>query len=216
MPLPESKHTYDCTSLFGALYLPTADNESTGQKAEKTVWKNLIHTWKYRPQAGTAFISYQLFKKGTGIVRLPMRFRMSKKSPIVIVEDDQDDQHILREVFRELGAKNELLIFDDSQEVYHHLMSVEEKPFLIICDINLPGMDGIELKQKIDTTDFLRRKAIPFVFLTTSDEQQTVDDAYRNTNLQGYFKKGHSMQEMRNRLKCILEYWGEAQHPYGK
>lgn len=141
---------------------------------------------------------------------------MSKISPILIVEDDPDDQQILKDVFMELDVKNELRFFDDSDGAYNHLMSVPEKPLIIICDINLPKMNGIELKQRIDATDYLRKKAIPFIFLTTSDEQQTIDNAYRVTNLQGYFKKGASMQEIKHRVKCILEYWTAALHPHSK
>lgn len=140
---------------------------------------------------------------------------MNKKGPIIIIEDDHDDQQILRDVFQELGVKNKLLFFNESDAAYNHLMSIREKPFLILCDINLPKMNGIELKTKIDTTDFLRRKAVPFVFLTTSDDQATINDAYRVTNLQGYFKKGVSMQEIKRRVNSILAYWSEALHPHG-
>ena len=141
---------------------------------------------------------------------------MAKKGPIIIIEDDQDDQQILRDVFQELGEKKELVFFEDCDAAYNYLMSIPEKPFIIICDINLPKMNGIELKKRIDETDHLRKRAIPFIFLTTSDEQQTVDDAYRITNLQGYFKKGTSIQEIKKRINCILEYWQEAVHPYQK
>ena len=139
---------------------------------------------------------------------------MSKKGSIIIVEDDPDDQLILREVLEELQVENQLVFFENCDSAYGYLMSASEKPFLIICDINLPKMNGVELKQKIDSTDLLRKKAIPFVFLTTSDEQATIDDAYRITNLQGYFKKGSSMNEIKKRVKCILDYWQEALHPY--
>lgn len=138
---------------------------------------------------------------------------MSKKDAILIIEDDHDDQQILRDVFAELQVENELRFFDDCDDAYNHLMAIEDKPFLIICDINLPKMNGIELKQKIDNTDLLRKKAVPFVFLTTSDEQKTIDDAYRITNLQGYFKKGVTMQEIKHRLRSILDYWQNALHP---
>ena len=139
---------------------------------------------------------------------------MHRNNPIIVIEDDPDDQQILREVFVELDIKNEILFFDECDLAYDHLMSIETKPFLIICDINLPKMNGIELKKKIDATDLLRRKTIPFVFLTTSDEQKTVNDAYSNANLQGYFKKGTSINEIKQRVKCILEYWTESLHPF--
>jgi response regulator RpfG family c-di-GMP phosphodiesterase len=140
---------------------------------------------------------------------------MRSKNAIIIIEDDPDDQQVLQEVLNNAGVKNELLLFDDCDKAYNYLMSTTEKPFLIISDINLPKMNGIELKQKIDATDYLRKKAIPFIFLTTSDKQVTVDDAYRTTNLQGYFKKGSSMQEIKEKINCILAYWTEALHPYG-
>ena len=144
-----------------------------------------------------------------------LRFGMSTKGAIILIEYDLDDQQILRDVLQDLGVKNELLFFGDCYLAFNHLMSLIEKPFLIICDINLPKMDGIELKQKIDATDHLRRKAIPFVFLTTSDSSQTIEDAYRVTNLQGYFQKSNTMAEIRKKIKLILDYWTEALHPSG-
>jgi len=139
---------------------------------------------------------------------------MNSKEPIIVIEDDLDDQDMLREVFQELGVTYELRFFDDCDKAYAHLMSLHKKPFLILCDINLPKINGIELKQRIDSTDKLRKMAIPFVFLTTSDTQQTVDAAYQRTNLQGYFQKSHTMSDIKRKVKLILEYWTESLHPY--
>ena len=138
---------------------------------------------------------------------------MNKGDTIIIVEDDPDDQDVLREVFRDLGVEKRLVFFSDSNSAYNYLMSTEEKPFIILCDINLPKVNGIELKQKIDDTDLLRRKAIPFVFLTTADNPDTVDKAYSITNLQGYFRKGHLLNEIKDCITCILAYWTHALHP---
>ena len=84
------------------------------------------------------------------------------QASIIIVEDDIDDQEILKDVFKDLGAKYDLIFFNNAPEAFNYLMSVNRKPFLIISDINMPGMNGIDLKRKIDTTDYLRKKAIPF------------------------------------------------------
>lgn len=138
---------------------------------------------------------------------------MKNKGAIILIEDDKDDQDILREVLQELGVKNPLLFFDDCDKAYAHLMSTKEKPFLIFCDINLPKTNGIELKRRIDSTDTLRKKAIPFVFLTTSNTQSTVEEAYRITNLQGYFTKAVSFPELQEKVKFILDYWSAALHP---
>ena len=138
---------------------------------------------------------------------------MSKKGPIILIEDDPDDQQILREVFADLEVENSLHFFDDCDAAFAHLMSIHEKPFLIISDINMPKTNGIELKQRIDSTDYLRRKSIPFVFLTTSDSEQTIDEAYRMTNVQGYFQKSHTMAGIKKKIKLVLDYWTEALHP---
>lgn len=138
---------------------------------------------------------------------------MSKGDYIIIIEDDQDDREMLREVFQDLGVQKELMFFEQSDDAFNYLMSTSRKPFLILSDINLPKMSGIELKRKIDTTDYLRRKSIPFIFLTTADTRNTIDEAYTVTNLQGYFRKGVAMEEVRETIRCIVHYWSAALHP---
>jgi CheY-like chemotaxis protein len=145
--------------------------------------------------------------------KIVVEFGMKAKGAIIIIEDDPDDQLILGETLKELGVESELCFFNDCDKAYSYLMSITEKPFLILCDINLPRMNGIELKRKIDETDRLRALAIPFVFLTTSDSAQTINAAYRITNLQGYFQKSNTDAALKKTLKCILEYWSCALHP---
>jgi CheY-like chemotaxis protein len=137
---------------------------------------------------------------------------MINEGAILIIEDDTDDQEVLREVLHELKVKNQILFFNDCERAFEHLISCKVKPFLIVCDINLPKMDGIELKQKIDATESLRKMAIPFVFLTTSDSEQTINRAYSITNLQGYFQKSHTFADIRAKVKTILDYWYAALH----
>jgi CheY-like chemotaxis protein len=135
------------------------------------------------------------------------------QQPIVIIEDDQDDQEVLREVLTELQVSNPLHFFDDCEKAFQFLLTSIKNPFLILCDINLPRMDGIQFKRKIDSTESLRKKAIPFVFLTTSEAQLTVNQAYTITNLQGYFQKSATMADIKQKVKLILDYWSTALHP---
>lgn len=69
-------------------------------------------------------------------------------NPIFIVDDDADDQDILREVLAELGLKNEIQFFTDAETLINELRSNPIVPFLIISDINLPKMTGLELRKK--------------------------------------------------------------------
>ena len=68
---------------------------------------------------------------------------MIKKGPIVIVDDDPDDQQLIQEALESLYITNSLLFFSQGNAVLQYLKSTSEQPFIIICDINMPGMTGV-------------------------------------------------------------------------
>ena len=74
---------------------------------------------------------------------------MFKNGHIIVIEDDNDDQELLSEVFSELGVTNIVKFFSSCVHALDHLLTSMEKPFLIISDINLPAMTGLELCRKI-------------------------------------------------------------------
>src|SRR5436190_15612382 len=102
---------------------------------------------------------------------------MPKSGPILLIEDDQDDQEMLKEVFEELKIPNILRFFDSCCKAFDYLLTTIEKPFLIISDINMPIMSGLDLKRNINNNEILRRKGIPFVFLSTTPENTVVSQA---------------------------------------
>jgi CheY-like chemotaxis protein len=137
---------------------------------------------------------------------------MSVKGPIICIEDDLDDQFLIRSAMQELDIPNKLIFFGNGLEALLFLETTQEQPFLIICDINMPVMNGLELRERIDQNEYLRRKAIPFIFLSTADNPQIIKEAYDST-IQGFFKKENSFNELRNRFKIILDYWRYCLHP---
>jgi len=139
---------------------------------------------------------------------------MNTKSmlPIIIIEDDLDDQDMFRELIVEMGIPNPLIFFDNAIDAMEYLLT-DGQPFLILCDVNLPMQTGIEFKKLVDDHPELRRKSIPFVFCTTSIDPGAIRRAYLDMTVQGYFKKGESMEEMRRSLKVIFEYWLLSVHP---
>ncbi|HEV7381138.1 MAG TPA: response regulator, partial [Dyadobacter sp.] len=74
---------------------------------------------------------------------------MNKSGAIVIIEDDQDDQLLLEQVFSDLGYQNERVYFPDGAAALEYLNSAGPLPFLILSDINLPKLDGLELRRKL-------------------------------------------------------------------
>lgn len=137
---------------------------------------------------------------------------MSRNGPVIIAEDDLDDQEILKEVFESLSISNELIFFDNGEDVLNYLRNTNAQPFIIISDINLHRMNGLELRRQINKDDLLRQKSIPFVFLTTSSDHKYIAEAY-DMMVQGYFKKENNFNQIQNSIRMIIEYWLICRHP---
>lgn len=136
----------------------------------------------------------------------------SRNGPIIIIEDDPDDQEMLRLVLEELQVPNEIKIFDNCPDALNYLMDTPDKPFLIISDINLPTMSGLEMRRRITDSARLRKKTIPFIFLSTSSKQESVEIAYEFL-AQGYFTKPNNLAEIKEMMRMIVGYWKVCKHP---
>jgi len=136
-----------------------------------------------------------------------------KNSPIVIVENDEDDCEILVNVFKEIGFKNEVRCFSNPLQAIEYLRTTTEVPFLIISDINMPVMDGLAFKKVIDLDTTISDKRIPFIFLSTAKENNLIDESFHNS-VQGYFQKPNDLNSLKEIAKAIVVYWqyGAFQH----
>ncbi len=138
---------------------------------------------------------------------------MNKTGPIIIIEDDVDDRDLLVEVFKELNYDYELIFFGDSLKALEYLTDTEVKPFLVLSDINMPKLNGMELRDKIHNNEDLRLKSIPYLFFSTSAEQKHVIDAY-SRSIQGFFVKPTSYDKLKQIMVKIVEYWQECESPH--
>ena len=136
-----------------------------------------------------------------------------KTGPIILIEDDTEDAEIFKEILKELNVHNELIWFSDSLLAFDYLKETLQAPFIIFSDVNIPKCNGIELKSQIDDDWALRKKSIPFVFYSTSVDQQVINKAYTQMTVQGFFKKAISYNEMKSMLEKIFAYWNLCQHP---
>ena len=137
---------------------------------------------------------------------------MNKTGPIIVIEDDVDDQEILVEIFEKLGYKNKIIYFGDGNEALDYLNKTDVHPFLILSDINMPKINGFELRNKIFTNLQLQTKCIPYLFFTTAANKTSVIEAY-SMSVQGFFKKPSSMEDLESTIKKIIEYWQECIAP---
>ena len=81
---------------------------------------------------------------------------MANSGPIVIIEDDKDDQEIYQIALDELGVTNEVIFFTNCPDAYEYLKAAAQQAFIILCDINLPGQNGLDFKKQIDEDEQLR------------------------------------------------------------
>jgi len=138
---------------------------------------------------------------------------MPHNAPILIIEDDIDDLDILKYTFSDLKIYNEILWLQDPEDVINYLKNTAVKPFLIFCDVNMPKVNGIMLKRRLDDDPVLRKKSIPFIFYSTSIDPIIIDKAYSELTVQGFFKKGHDTATIYNTVKVIMDYWTLCVHP---
>lgn len=131
---------------------------------------------------------------------------MNKSGEIVIVEDDADDQQFISEAIAALKVKNAVQVFSNGATAYAYLNSQNSSPFIIISDINMPLMTGIELKDKLQQQQDPKLKNVPFLFLTTAHMQGNSIAADIDL-VQGYFTKPDNYEALKRLLKIIFDYW---------
>jgi CheY-like chemotaxis protein len=137
---------------------------------------------------------------------------MKTQGPIIVIEDDLDDQELLEETFKGLKYPNKVIFFTDGYKALDFIQKTDIEPFIIISDINMPAIDGIELRRKIQNNEALKMKCIPYLFLTTGANPNSVYEAYA-MSAQGFFIKPNSMAALKEVIRKIVDYWTECYSP---
>ena len=133
----------------------------------------------------------------------------SKVVTILLVEDDEIDVKALKWAFDKLKIANPLKIARDGVEAWEILQELP-RPYLIITDINMPRMNGIELLRKIRESEHCR-DSIVFVLTTSNDEQDKID-AY-GLNVAGYMLKTDMGTSFSRAISLIDNYWKVVEFP---
>lgn len=134
-----------------------------------------------------------------------------KNKPILLVEDDQVDAMTVKRALKELHVTNPLAHVENGEEALDHLRDpAVERPCIILLDLNMPKMGGIELLQVIKHDEVL--KAIPVVVLTTSEEQQDKVESF-SLGVAGYMAKPVDYQQFVEVMRSINTYWTLSEMP---
>lgn len=121
---------------------------------------------------------------------------------VLIVDDDEDDQEFLKIVAEQSAFSGQLLFAQDGRQALELLAS--QRPDLVISDVNMPRMNGLELLAHLKTST--QWQQIPFILLTTDGSQEASERAYAQGVTQ-FLNKPSSQTE-------LAQLWNQLTHAY--
>lgn len=138
--------------------------------------------------------------------------RTRNSTYILLVEDSEDDVELTLRGFKKHNIGNEIVVARDGAEALDFLFAQgqhadrnpEALPQMVILDINLPRLSGIEVLKRIRQDE--RTRTLPVVMLTTSDEQRDVLESYAG-GANSYVRKPVGFQEFTEALQQLGLYW---------
>lgn len=130
---------------------------------------------------------------------------------IMLVEDDQVDTMTVRRALKELHVMNPLQHVENGEEALSFLRNpANQQPCLILLDLNMPIMGGIEFLQIAKKDEAL--KGIPVVVLTTSEEQEDKVESFQ-LGVAGYMRKPVEYPNFVEMIRAIDAYWTISELP---
>lgn len=136
---------------------------------------------------------------------------MLRTRPLLLVEDDNVDAMTVKRAMDDVGVSESLVHLANGEEALDYLQSeVNEKPCLILLDLDMPRMNGIEFLEKAKRDPTLRK--IPVVVLTTSQQDCDVVKSFKNS-VAGYMVKPIDYDQFVETMRAISEYWALSRLP---
>jgi len=134
------------------------------------------------------------------------------KKIILLVEDNPDDEALTLRAFRKNNIVNEIVVARDGAEALDYLFSegcyagrdVSVMPQIILLDLKLPKIDGLEVLQRIRSDE--RTRLIPVIILTSSKEEQDLVEGY-SLGANSYIRKPVDFAQFTEAIRLLGLYW---------
>ena len=134
------------------------------------------------------------------------------QTTILLIEDNPDDVELTLHAFQKNHMANDVVVASDGAEGLDYLFGTgkyadrdaDMLPALILLDLQLPKIGGLEVLRKVREDERTRR--VPVVIMTTSDEEEDVVDGY-NGGANSYLRKPVDFGEFMNAVKQLEMYW---------
>lgn len=137
---------------------------------------------------------------------------MSETVDIILVEDNPDDAELVIRALRKNGISNTIVHLKDGEEALHFLFceglyegtKVPPKPRLILMDLKMPKVDGLEVLRRVKSHEQLR--LIPVVMLTSSKEDKDIFESY-HLGANSYVVKPVEFERLLKTVQGLGLYW---------
>jgi CheY-like chemotaxis protein len=123
---------------------------------------------------------------------------------ILFIEDDVIEVMKLHRTIAKLGLKHKIVEAENGEDALKILQTVYDVPDIILLDLNMPKMNGIEFLKELKENETL--KYIPSIVLTTSSNEQDLKQCYE-IGIAGYMLKPLKYEDYIDKLSTILSYW---------
>ena len=133
----------------------------------------------------------------------------SREVNILVVEDDEIDVKALLRAFKNLKIANPVTVAKDGIEGWEAIQDLP-RPYLLILDINMPRVNGIELLEKIRASEKFHDSIV--FMLTTSTDDQDKFEAYK-LNVAGYMLKSDMGASFIRAIEMVERYWKVVEFP---
>ncbi|MDR3483246.1 MAG: response regulator [Burkholderiaceae bacterium] len=131
--------------------------------------------------------------------------------PLLLVEDDQVDVMTIKRALKEIHVANPVVHMENGEDAINYLREPgNERPCIILLDLNMPVMSGLEFLQVVKNDEALRR--FPVIVLTTSEEQQDKLNSF-NLGVAGYMAKPVDYRQFVEVMRSIDLYWTISELP---
>ncbi len=138
---------------------------------------------------------------------------MKNSKPVLLVEDDNIDAMSVKRAFKDLKIVNSLTHRTNGENALEYLRDEgSEKPCVILLDLNMPKMNGIEFLKIVKADNALKK--IPVVVLTTSKEECDIMESFK-FSVGGYIVKPVDYTKFVEAIKTIDLYWTLSELPNG-
>lgn len=213
--VPEESRVYyqkETPTIFNAIaYVTQSELSRMVATVFSLIFNPLIPTKIFSNEADARAWLKDLKEKGASKIS-PTTDEKKVKGKLLLVDDNPAEEIIMNGAIKEGNWDISLVFFSKPKKALEYLKESNDEIFLIISDINMPGMNGFDFKKAIDADEDLARKSIPFIFFSNSVRKEDVIQAYDN-RIQGYFQKPPGLTEAIALLDKIFNYWLISNHP---